>query len=263
MLAIVVARPLARETLQVVDAIASVAGRGVPGRVDGLSGTLSALAPTLPGFGLLVVSSALTFGAWILWCELIVRGVVLALLLVVVPLVAPLAVIPSWRRVAVRLIETFVAVALSKVLIVVTLAVGLRALSGGSFVAVTTGVVTILLATLVPASLLRIVPILESSALEHAAGLRSRAVSYAARVPSSPWGRAIDYVLPLPPEPGPYEPPEDFGLPLTPSTGPRTMPPRREGIPPPWPIQQSPPRKGHFVNERDEYGPVIGWQDDD
>ncbi len=261
-LAIAAARPLARLVLSSVDAVASAAGRGLPTRIDGLSGTLSALAPTIPGFGLLVVSALLTLGAWILWCELIVRGVVLALLLVTVPLVAPLAVVPAVRRVAGRLVEAFLAVAAAKVLIVVTLAVGLRALTGGSLVAVSTGVVTIVLATFVPVSLLRVVPVLESAALHHAAELRGRAVAHAVGAPWSPWGRAVDAILPLPPEPGPYVPPEDFGLPETPGSGHRTMPPQ-DGPPPPWPILPAPPRRGHFVAKEDDIGPVIGWEDDD
>ena len=129
-LAIVVAKPIAKLLLEAVNELSSSASSAVVLHVESLSGSLALLTPSIPGFGLFLLAVAVVIGTFFLWCELIVRAVVLTLLVVLVPLVAPLSTFPAGRRLGWRLAETFIAVAASKLLIVITLALGFDEILG-------------------------------------------------------------------------------------------------------------------------------------
>ncbi len=215
-----------------------------------------------PGFGVLVVALLAALGGFLLWCDLVVRAVVLALLLAVSPLIIPLAIVGSLRRLAARLLETFVALALSKVVVVVTLSLGVHELATGGVVTVVTGAVSVLLAALTPFLVLRVVPLLEHSAIHSFEGLRRRATHAVANVPNSPAGRAVGALLPTPPLEGPPERAEDFGIPLwddggfempDPPSGPVGDPPV---LPPTF-------RRGRFHVGHDDIGPTLFWHWDD
>jgi len=122
----------------------------------------------------------------LLWCELIIRSVVLTLLLVLVPVIVPLSTFPAMRRLGWRLAETFIAVASSKLLIVIALSLGLDELEGGSVTVAITGAVTLLLATCTPFVLLRVIPFVEQSALHNLEGIRQRFTRSVQNAPSSP-----------------------------------------------------------------------------
>ena len=113
-------------------------------------GALTSLSSVVPAFGLFVLAVAVVVGTWLLWCELIIRAVILTLLLVLVPVIVPLATFPAGRRLGWRLAETFIAVAASKFLIVITLTLGFDELHGDSATQVITGAVTLMFATFSP-----------------------------------------------------------------------------------------------------------------
>jgi len=263
--AIVLARPLAGVVLAGVDALCGVAGSTVPSGVASLSGALAALsiAPT-PGFGVFLLATLVVVGGVLLWCELVVRTVILSLLLVLVPVLVPLAAIPAMRRVAGRLAETFLVVAFSKFFIVVTLALGLSELTSGRATTVITGAVTLALASATPFVVLRLIPTMESSAMHGVDGLRQRATRAAATVPSSPAGLAVAAVLPDAPLPGPPERAEDWGIPMwEPDPNGNWELPPLDGEPPPPPVGLPTLRRGHVVYGSDEIGPTIGWHFDE
>ena len=260
--AIAVARPVATLVLETVNQLSSGAAATVVQHQSALTDALTRLGPTAPGFGLFLLAIGVVIGSWLLWCELIVRGVALTLLLVLVPLVVPLSTFPAGRRLGWRLAETFLAIAVSKLLIVVTLSLGLDELTGGSATEVITGAVTLLLATASPFLLLRIIPFLEQSALHNLEGVRSRFTRMAANAPSSPVGTAVRALTPAVDVPGPPARPDDLGFAMWEGTPPSPMP-EDEGEPLPPPIGVATPRKGHVAYHLDEMGPVVGWHFDE
>lgn len=260
--AIVVARPIAALILEAVDQLSSSASSAAVGHVANLSGDLQLLAPTIPGFGLFLLAIFVVIGTWLLWCELIVRAVVLTLLLVLVPIVVPLSTFPAGRRLGWRLAETFVAIAASKFLIVITLTLGLDELHGSSTTEVITGAVTLILATFSPFLLLKVVPFVEQSALHNLEGVRARFTRAMINAPSSPVATAARSLLPEPAIQGPAPRPDDLGLGMWEGTPEQPMPPQ-DGEPPPPPIGEPTLRGGHVAYHSDAMGPVVGWHFDE
>jgi hypothetical protein len=259
---IALARPIATLILQAVNQLSTTAAATVAQHEITLAKGLESLTPTTPGFGVFLLAGVVVLGAMLLWFELIVRVVVLTLLLVLVPVVVPLATFPSLRRVGWRLAETFVTVAASKFIIVITLVLGLDELTGSSATEIIAGAVTLLFAACTPYLVLRVVPIIEQSALHQFDGVRSRATRAVMGAPSSPAAQVIqsmapDVPLPEPPEKGP-----DLGLDTWPGV-PETPMPANDGEPPSPPIGKPRRRGGHVVYQHDDKGPVVGWHFDE
>lgn len=262
-IAIFVARPLAALLLEAVNQLCTTAGSTLAQGEVSVGRALTALSlASTPGFGLFVLALLVVVGGVLLWCELIVRAVVLTLLIVLVPVVMPLVAIPAMRRVAWRLAETFLAVALSKFLIVVTLALGLSELSGSGATTVITGAVTLMLASATPFVVLRLIPLVETSALHGVEGLRQRATRAVAGAPSSPAGMAVAALAPTVAPPSAPERPEDWGIPMW-EPGPDFEMPDYDGPPPAAPVGEPLLRGGHAVYYSDEGGPVVGWHFDE
>ncbi len=259
---VALARPLATLILNAINQMSSSAAAGVASHEIVLSQGLDKLAPTTPGFGVFLLAVGVIIGTALLWCELIVRDVALTLLLVLVPVIVPMASFPAARRLGWRLAETFLCVAASKFVIVVTLVLGLGELQGSSATEIVTGAVTLLLATFTPFILLRVVPFLEQSALHNLEGLRQRATRTVTGVSSSPVGMIARSMTPNEPEPTPPTRPADLGLDMWPGSPEQPMPPL-DGEPPPPPIGEPRLRGGHVVYRRDEGGPVVGWHFDE
>jgi len=261
-LAIAIARPLAGLILSAVDQLSSSAALTVAAHESRLAKELLTLPSATPGFGLLILGAAVVIGCVLLWCELVLRTVVLAVLLVLVPVIVPLATFPSVRRIGWRLAETFLAVAASKFFIVVVLVLGLNELTGDSATQVITGAVTLLLATATPFVVLRIIPFVEQSALHQVEGLRQRATRAVAMVPSSPIAAAARALAPEVDPPGPPSRPDDLGLATWEGDGDLELPPMDAESPPP-PVGTPRLRGGHVAYRVDEGGPVVGWHFDE
>ena len=260
--ALFLARPMSALALTAVNQLSTSAASTVARHVPTLANALSSLSPTTPGFGVFLLALGVVVGCFLLWCELIVRTVILTLLLVLVPIIVPLCVFPSLRRLGWRLGETFLAVASAKLLIVIALALGLDELTGSSATQVITGVVTLLLATASPFVLLRVIPFVEQSAMHNVEGLRQRFTRSVHQVPSSPLGSAVRSLLPDVAMPGPPERPEDLGLEMWESGPAFTLAPS-DGEPPPPPIGTAQHRGGHVAYFNDGAGPVVGWHFDE
>ena len=261
-LAIAVARPLAFRALDVINQLCSTATGSLASHEPALMQAFSKLPTTTPGFGLFVLALGVVVGSWLLWCELIVRAVVLTLLLVLVPVVVPLATFPALRRLGWRLAETFTAIAMSKFLIVVALALGLDELRGSSATEIITGAVTLVMACASPFLLLRIIPFVEQSALHHLEGLRQRATRSVQHASSSPAGSLARSLVPSPAPPGPPTRPADLGLEMWETVGEFELPPL-DATPGPPPIGTPELRDGHVAHYLDEGGPVVGWHFDE
>jgi hypothetical protein len=259
---IALARPCATLILQAVNQLSTSAAGAVVQHEATLTKAMGSLATSTPGFGLFLLAIGVVVGTWLLWCELIVRTVVLTLLLVLAPVVIPLSAFPSGRRLGWRLGETFIAVAISKLLIVITLSLGLDELLGSSATQVITGAVTLVLATCSPFLLLRVIPFIEQSALHHLEGVRSRYTRVVANAPSSPLGAAVRSLAPDVPMTGPAPRPDDLGLGMWEADGEMPMPPTG-GEPLPAPVGVPRPRGGHVAYRQDDMGPIVGWHFDE
>ena len=260
--AIFVARPVAELLLEAVNQLSSSASSAAALHVASLSGAFALLAPAVPGFGLFILAAVVVAGTFLLWCELIVRAVVLTLLVVLVPIVVPLSTFPAGRRLGWRLAETFVGVAVSKLLIVITLTLGFDELLGSSATQIITGAVTLLLATFSPFIILKLIPFVEASSLHHLEGLRSRFTRSVTSISSSPVGMAARALRPEPPDVEPAPRPDDLGLAMWEGTPESPMPPY-EGERPPAPIGTPTLRRGHVAYHTDAMGPVVGWHFDE
>lgn len=260
-LAIFVARPIAALILESVNQLSSSASNSVVEHQAELTSALTSAATAVPAFALFVLAIAIVIGSWLLWCELIVRAVILTLLLVLVPVTVPLATFPAGRRLGWRLAETFLAVAVSKLLIVITLTLGFQELLGSSATQVVTGALTLMLACFSPFLLLKMIPFVETAALHNLEGVRSRFTKMATDLPSSPAAHAARALTPDAPIPGPEERPEDLGLGMWEGSPETPMPVVGEKLPPP--IGAPTPRGGHVAYRSDEMGPVVGWHFDE
>lgn len=259
---IALATPIATLLLEAVNQLSTSAAATVAQHETTLAKGLEGLTPTTPGFGVFLLAGVVVVGAMLLWFELIVRVVVLTLLLVLVPVVVPLATFPSLRRIGWRLAETFVTVAASKFVIVVTLVLGLDELSGSSATEVIVGAVTLLFAACTPYLVLRVVPVIEQSALHQFDGIRSRATRAVTGASSSPVAQVARAMAPDVPAPEPQEKGPDLGLDTWPGV-PEAPMPSDDGDPPPPPIGTPRRRGGHVVYQHDEKGPVVGWHFDE
>jgi hypothetical protein len=259
---IVLARPFASLILESVNQLSSSASNIVVERQAELTSALTRVATVVPAFALFVLALAIVVGSWLLWCELIVRAVVLTLLLVLVPVIVPLATFPAGRRLGWRLAETFLAVAVSKFLIVITLSLGFDELLGSSATQVITGALTLILACLSPFLLLKVIPFVETAALHNLEGVRTRLTRTATSLPSSPLAQAVRAMTPEAPFSGPQERPEDLGLPMW-EGGPETPMHEQTGEKLPPPVGAATPRGGHVAYRTDEMGPVVGWHFDE
>lgn len=260
--ALVLARSVASTILMSVDQLSGAASVGVVAAEGHLLPRLEALTGMAPGFGLFILVAGLALGTWLLWCELVVRGVVLALLVAIVPLVVPLAIIPSLRRVGWRLFETFTAVAVAKLMIVVTLMIGLAEVDQRGATSLVTGCVTLLLASLSPFIIVRLVPVLESSSLHAVEGLRQRASRGAAGWSHSPAAALVERMRPNYVVPPDETRGDDLGLEMWPGSGEIPFEPY-DGPPVAPPVGEPHIPRGWRHVGHDDVGPVIGWHFDE
>jgi len=258
---LVLARPLALTTLQIIDSFCATAATNSATHISDLATTLTTM-PATPSFGLYLLSCLLIVAGVFLWIELLFRSVALTLLLVLVPIVVPLTTFPALRRIGWRLAETFLVLAGSKLVVVITLAVGLDEVTTPTATTVLAGVVTLLVACATPFLVLRLVPMMEASAVHAFDGLRQRAVRAAMGAPSSPVGLAVSAIAPREPLEEPPIVGEDLGLPTWMGDGDLPLPPM-EGERPSAPVGRPQVRTGRVAYLRDKFGPVIGWHWDD
>jgi hypothetical protein len=254
------AAPLATLVLRAVDDLCAIAAPSVQSISIGLAASVVATPSTVPGFGSLVLDLIGVFGAIVLWFELVVRDALLALLLALTPLVAAATLWAPARRIALRLVETFCAAALAKLVVVVTLSIGVTATTSRDGSIVIVGLASILLAVLAPFTVLRLVPLLEFSAIHAASGLRQRVTAGAQRAATmgqGAWMASLPAVDPTPTTPG-----EDLGLEHWPASPAPRLPDEDvdRGSPP---VGKPVVRGGHAVLRHDELGPVIGWHFDE
>ena len=131
-------------------------------------------------FVLLLVGLLVAMGAFVLWLELLVRAAAVYAAVLFLPLALATLVWPAISHMCRRLVETMAALILSKFVIVATLSLAAGAISSGTagtgdagsgFASVLAGGALLVLATFVPFSILRLIPMIEAGAVGHLDGL--------------------------------------------------------------------------------------------
>lgn len=146
------------------------------------AGTIDAQVPAFVTFigGLLVALAALG-----LWLELVVRAAAVSVAVLFLPLALAALVWPAVSHWCRRLTDTLVALILSKLVIATVLSLAIGALAGGlgvgatggdggGFAAVVTGIALLVIATMSPFTLLKLIPAMEAGAMAHLESRRQR-----------------------------------------------------------------------------------------
>lgn len=162
-----VAKSVAGDVSQIFDAV----GKGL--------GTSGAAAPAAPSFAIFFGSLLLVIGSFFVWLELLVRSAAVTVSVFFLPLILAGLVWPSTARWTRRLIETLVALILSKFVIVAAISLATAALADpgeGGFGAVMGGAALMLMAAFSPMALLKLIPMVETAATSHLEGIGRRPV---------------------------------------------------------------------------------------
>lgn len=135
----------------------------------------------IPAFVLLIVAIAIALGSFLLWIELLVRSAAVYVAVLFLPLALAGVSFPTvshWSR---RLAETLTALILSKLVIVAILSLATEALAAQGATLDLAGlmgaVALLMLATLAPFALLKLVPMVEAGAVSHMEGTGRRVAS--------------------------------------------------------------------------------------
>ena len=183
-----VAVELVRFTMAVTDSLSSrvlaSAGIDTTNLLAPLSTFLIATGSPVPAFVLFVGALVVAVMTLVLWLELVVRAAAISAAVLFLPLALASLVWPAVSHWCRRLADTLVALVLSKFVIAAVLSLGVAALaggfglsgsaSGGGFAAVVTGIALLVVATMSPFTLLRLVPAVEAGAVSHLESTRHR-----------------------------------------------------------------------------------------
>ncbi len=174
--------------------VAGGSGSDVHALLTGMSkGLIIAMAdPGMATFVLLLVGLLVAAAAFVLWLELLVRSAAVYVAVLFLPLAMATLVWPTVAHWCRRLVETLTALILSKFVIVATLSLAASAVGSGTagtgdagagFASVLAGGALLVLATFVPFSILRLIPLVEAGAVGHLDGVRQRAASGLTQLP--------------------------------------------------------------------------------
>jgi type IV secretion system protein TrbL len=186
--------------LSITDSLSEAVADGIAGDVseifDSVGTTLGASGgvpgPGAPSFAIFFVSLLLILGSFFVWLELLVRSAAVTVSVFFLPMILAALVWPAtahWTR---RMIETLVALILSKFVIVAVISLATAALAepgGGGFGSVMGGTALMLMAAFSPMVLLKLMPVAEGAAIGHLQGVGRRPLEMAR--PGSSTNQAI------------------------------------------------------------------------
>ncbi len=183
---------LVQMALAVTDALCAqvLAGAGVDttnilAPVSAFLAGAGAVNVQVPAFVVFVGGLLVAVAALGLWLELVVRAAAVSVAVLFLPLALATLVWPAVSHWCRRLVDTLVALILSKLVIAAVLSLAIGALAGGlgvgatggdggGFAAVVSGIALLIIATLSPFTLLRLIPAVEAGAVSHLEASRHR-----------------------------------------------------------------------------------------
>jgi hypothetical protein len=180
---------LTKTLLSVTDAMSAAVAEGVAGDVSQIFddigdalGTTGTANPPAPSFAIFFGALFLIIGAFLVWLELLVRSVAVTVSVFFLPLMLAGLVWPATSRWTRRLIETLVALILSKFVIVAVISLATAALAepgGAGFGSVMGGAALMLMAAFSPMALLKLMPVVEGAAMSHLEGMGRKPIQTA------------------------------------------------------------------------------------
>jgi hypothetical protein len=148
-----------------------------------LANALSSVPSGAPGFAMFLAGLLVAGFALILWLELVVRAAGITAAALFLPIVLAALVWPAIGHWARRLADTLAALVLSKLVIAAVISLATGAIAGGlagsgsassKFGDVVVGIALLLLATLSPFMVLRLMPMVEAGSIGHLEAARHR-----------------------------------------------------------------------------------------
>jgi len=133
--------------------------------------------PAVPAFVLLLGALLVAMGSVLMWVELLVRAAAVYVAVLFLPLALASLVWPAVSHWCRRLVDTLVALVLSKFVMMAILSLAVGALGSGTtsgFTGVLAGGALLLLAAFTPFTLLRLIPAVEAGAIHQLEGARHR-----------------------------------------------------------------------------------------
>jgi hypothetical protein len=262
-----VAVHIAQALLGITDALSAAVARGIAKDVsqifDSVGKTLShsvgPVSPTTPSFAVFIGALLVIVGSFLVWLELLVRSAAVTVCVFFLPLTMVSLVWPATMQWLKRLIEILVALILSKFVIVAVISLATAGLSnpgGGGFGTIMGAAALMLMASLSPFALLKLMPLAEGAAIGHLQGMArgpietlrpGGAVNQATSVMRSKMqARGAAGLAVAGPQPAPGVPGSPGGTPNAPRTPPRGA------------------RRTHDPGKRDERGgDAVAARDDD
>jgi len=150
------------------------------GQFDGAMG--NGILASAPIFVQMMLDALMAVGAILVWLELVLRSAGVYVATFFMPLALVGYIWPATAGMARRSIEILISLILSKFVIVASVSLGLAALANGGLDATVSGAGILLIAAFAPFALLRLAPVIETSAIAHLEGLSRRPVRAAGRV---------------------------------------------------------------------------------
>lgn len=171
--------------------VSSGAGDQIRAALSSVADALNVGVPGGPGLVVGLAAALVVAGAFTLWIELLVRAAAVYVTVLFLPLALSGMVWPAMSHLARRLVEAVAAIVLSKFVIVTVLSLAVGAVAAGTgptgstggVATVLAGAAMLLLASLTPFTLLRLIPLIEASAALHLEGSRHRVAAAASSLP--------------------------------------------------------------------------------
>jgi hypothetical protein len=185
-------------------AVAAGTGADLQSALTNLSTVLSGLSvggAAVPAFIVLLGALLVVIASLLLWVELLVRAAAVYAAVLFLPLALASLVWPTVAHWCRRLVDTLVALVLSKFVIVAILSLALSAVGSGagqSISSVLAGGALLLLAAFSPFTLLRLLPMVEAGAVSHLEGARHRVQQSFGSLPRTAASFALNRLTPLP-----------------------------------------------------------------
>jgi hypothetical protein len=176
-IAVVLVQTLLAVTDQMSSAVVDGIGRNVADMVPAVSEGLRASDPAAagaPSFAVFFGALLLIVGCLFVWLQLLVRSAAVTVSVFFLPLMLAGLVWPTTARWTRRLVETLVALILSKFVIVAVISLATAALADpgrGGFGALMGAAALMLMAAFSPMALLKMIPIAEGAAVSHLEGM--------------------------------------------------------------------------------------------
>jgi type IV secretion system protein TrbL len=174
---------LTKTLLAATDALSAAVASGIGGDVsdtfDSVGRTLGPAGPAAPSFAIFFGALILIIGSFFVWLELLIRSAAVTVSVFFLPLILAGLVWPATSRWTRRLIETLIALILSKFVIVSVISLATAALAdpgSGGFGAVMGAAALMLMAAFSPVVLLKLLPMAEGAAVAHLEGMSRRPV---------------------------------------------------------------------------------------